>query len=437
RLVLSQARWLVSRDELKTLNESADRFAAVQGLRAERKLPRYVVLADGDNTLPVDLDNVLSVESFVHIVKERAGATLRELWPAPEQLIARGTEGAFTHELIVPFVRQRDGETERRRDRETVQPLTVSPSHHLTISPSPRRFAPGSEWLYAKLYCGAATADQVLREAVLPAAREIVASGAARQWFFLRYSDSDHHLRVRFEGDATRLLTEAWPQLQAALEPLLSDGRVWRVQLDTYEREVERYGGEVGVTLAEQLFYADSVAVAEIVARLSTGDAGMDERWRLALYGMDRLLNDFGFDLAAKLEVVKKGRAGFLAEFHANDHLHAQLSERYRTERKSLERLFDPAAHAGHALAQGLAVFAQRSAQLAPVIAQLQAAEREQRLTQPLTELVLSYLHMHVNRILRSAQRAQEMVLYDLLTRLYSARTAQASRSPQARAAAA
>jgi hypothetical protein len=27
------------------------------------------------------------------------------------------------------------------------------------------------------------------------------------------------------------------------LEPYLQDGSVWRIQLDTYERDVERYGG--------------------------------------------------------------------------------------------------------------------------------------------------------------------------------------------------
>jgi thiopeptide-type bacteriocin biosynthesis protein len=431
RLVLAQARWLVSREELKMLNDAADRFSVVQGWRAERKLPRYVVLADGDNTLPVDLDNVLSVDSFVHIVKARACATLRELWPAPDQLVALGPEGAFTHELIVPFVKKHEG---GKMQHEIASVDSIQAPSHLVPASLKRRFAPGSEWLYVKLYCGAATADQVLRTAVRPATRQILAAGAADQWFFIRYSDPDHHLRLRFHGDPVRLLTEVWPQLQAALAPMLADGRVWRVQLDTYEREVERYGGAAGNKLAEQLFFADSVAVSEILARLSTGDAGMDERWRLALAGMNCLLDDLGFDLTAKLQLVKQGRAGFLKEFNANDQLHAQLSERYRTERKSLEQLLELRVGETHALAPGRAILAQRSRQLAPSVAALKAAERAGQLTQPLAELALSYLHMHVNRLLRSSQRAQEMVLYDLLTRLYSARLAR--RQPVAQAAA-
>ncbi len=37
-----------------------------------------------------------------------------------------------------------------------------------------------------------------------------------------------------------------------------------------------------------------------------------------------------------------------------------------------------------------------------------------------------SYLHMHANRLLRSAHGAQELVLYDFLCRLYESRAARA-----------
>ena len=46
------------------------------------------------------------------------------------------------------------------------------------------------------------------------------------------------------------------------------------------------------------------------------------------------------------------------------------------------------------------------------------------QLTLPLPELAVSYLHMHANRLLRSAHRAQELVLYDFLARLYQSQAA-------------
>ncbi len=40
----------------------------------------------------------------------------------------------------------------------------------------------------------------------------------------------------------------------------------------------------------------------------------------------------------------------------------------------------------------------------------------------------MSLAHMHVNRLLRSGQRAQELVLYEMLDRIYASRSARAAR---------
>jgi hypothetical protein len=65
---------------------------------------------------------------------------------------------------------------------------------------------------------------------------------------------------------------------------------------------------------------------------------------------------------------------------------------------------------------------------LVPIVDELRSCARAGRLTVPLPELAVSYLHMHANRLLRSAHRAQELVLYDFLARLYESRAARAPR---------
>ena len=59
-----------------------------------------------------------------------------------------------------------------------------------------------------------------------------------------------------------------------------------------------------------------------------------------------------------------------------------------------------------------------------PTLRELRARESAGSLTQPVEQLADSYVHMHVNRMLRTAARAQELVLYDLLHRLYESRAA-------------
>jgi len=265
----------------------------------------------------------------------------------------------------------------------------------------------------------------VLREAAGPLVERVLGSGAADGWFFIRYSDPDWHLRLRFHGAPERLDREVLPALEVAAAPLLDDGRVWKVQLDTYEREVERYGGPDGIALAERLFKADSEAALAILAALS--DDEMERaRWRLTLRGMALLLDDLGLNLETRGSVARAAREAYGQEFRVDLSLQRQLGEKYRAERQQLDGLLDADAEPAGLPGPALAALHRRSERLAPIAAELRAAEREGRLTLSLAQLAPSYLHMHAFRLLSGAQRQQELVLYELLARLYAAHEARA-----------
>jgi thiopeptide-type bacteriocin biosynthesis protein len=415
RVILALARWRVPKRLLEPLvtTDATARFRAARALRVALGLPRWVALVDGDNELPVDLENVLSVDTFAQLVKDRGAARLEEILPFDASLCAVGPEGAFVHELVVPFVRK--------------QPDPPPPAVRRAPSDGRRSFAPGSEWLFAKLYTGPATADQVLREAVAPLVAELESAGIAQRWFFIRYGDPDWHLRLRF-----RAAPEAQPAVLAALHrhaaPLLEDGRVHKLALDTYEREVERYGGPEGIELSEALFHADSAACLAIVDTLS-GDEGADARWRLTLRGLDLLLDDLGLDLDGKRAVAGAAREGFAREMNAKGTLERQLGERFRRLRGDLEKLLAAPVDPEDWLGPGLEALARRSVAQRAVAETLRAAEREGRLTATMRDLAPSYMHMHVNRMARAAARAQELVLYDFLARLYEGRAARARKT--------
>src|SRR5262249_32351010 len=156
------------------------RWQATQRMREELGLPRHIEVADGDNALPIDLDNTLSVDTFVQLVKDRPSVLIEESFPGDDALLARGPEGRFVHEIVVPFVRVREPSPSDRVAWRASIP-----------QPERRAFAAGSEWLYAKLFTGTSTADQVLREVVAPVVAQAKESGAADHWFFIRYGDPD------------------------------------------------------------------------------------------------------------------------------------------------------------------------------------------------------------------------------------------------------
>ncbi|HME91344.1 MAG TPA: thiopeptide-type bacteriocin biosynthesis protein, partial [Myxococcaceae bacterium] len=365
------------------------------------------------------------VEAFVGLLKRDTAATLEEIHLGGDDLCVEGPDGRYTHELVVPLVRA-TGETARDENSST---RAAARDRFASV---PRRFIPGSDWLYAKLYTSPELADEVLVDEVGPVTRELIDAGAAAGWFFIRFGDPDWHLRLRVHGAPERLRAEFLPELEAAVAPLIGTGELWRLQLDSYEREVERYGGAEGLLVAEKVFNADSEAALGILELLS-GDEGADARWRFALRGMDMLLDDLGLDLEAKLAVVQAARQKFGREFRVDGQFEYQLGDKYRKERAGIEALLDPNRDEESELAPGLRLLHTRSQKLRAIASELRACEAAGRLTVALPELAQSYLHMHANRMLRSAARAQELVMYDFLVRTYESRLARARQSDASR----
>ncbi len=419
RVVLSRATWHVGKAELAPITAAvrakdkggADTVAeCVAALRAARSLPRFIVLSAGDNELPIDLDNPMLVAAFADELAGSEYTTLCELFGAPDQLLAHGPEGKFTNEVVLTFT--------RAREKTVAKPAIKAP----TIT---RSFAPGSAWLSAKLYCGRSTADRVLREVVAPVVRAALANGDATHWFFVRYADPEPHVRVRFAGDPARLAANVLPALERAAAPLTAAGAINKVVVDTYMREVERYGGDRGMELVEQLFWRDSEAVLGIVELLD-GDAGGAARWKLAVRGIDSLLETLGLDADARHSLCNEAREGLGREYFASVHLWSKIGDRFAAERADLDVVFarDPERDAAHQYEPGFQLLAARDAALAPIAAELRARDAAGELTPNLAEIAWSLVHMHANRLLHASHRAQELVLYDFVRRLHAARKA-------------
>lgn len=423
RFVLARAQWRVERREAERLlaYEPKDRAMRIREWRAARRLPRWLVLLDADNELPLDLEDEGMADTLLAQLRGRERSTLAELFPAPDRLCVRAPDGPRTHELIVPFVRVEESAASRGDAPTRTAAAEVAP----VALDVPRTFPPGSEWLTLKLYGGTMVVDDLVRDRIGPLALELVADGRAERWFFVRYADPHCHLRVRFAGDRRRLLDEVWPRVEAATAPWIADGRLWRVQFDTYEREIERYGGAEGLELCEQLFLHDSDAVVELL-RDATLEGDPDRRWRLALLGIDRLLDDLALPLEAKRELLLAARNAFHREFRASDAVARQIGAKYRAESAAIAALLAAEETDDDEWSEERAVLRRRSQQSASACEALRRASSEGRLAVPLAELAQSLIHMHCNRLLRAEARTHELVLYDFLHRHYKGALARA-----------
>lgn len=406
RTVLARARWALSSGDLRSLTSARDdesRWRAARALREDRRLPRWIAVADADNELVLDLDNVMCVDVLADIARERPFLVVVEVWPPPEHSPVTGAEGRYANEMLVPFVaRGRVGSS------VVVGPVGEGVEHE---------FPPGSEWLYAKIYAGTAGADLLLRDVVGPLVRSLRDAGHVDRWFFVRYGDPDWHLRLRLHGAPGILLETVLPAL---LESVRHSGLAGRVQLDTYQREVTRYGGPEAVVVAEQMWSADSDAV---VALLHEGGYDLAIRWRLAVAGIDLLFDDLGLDGARKAALARRLRDGYAAERGRDVALKKSIGERFRRLRADLEALVDVGGRAERLRSMGAAALLDRSTALHEPCERLRQLDAAGRLCVSPDDIAASHAHMFVNRLLRSEPRAHELVIYDFLDRLYRSRS--------------
>ncbi|MBP2834101.1 thiopeptide-type bacteriocin biosynthesis protein [Aquimarina sp. U1-2] len=277
-----------------------------------------------------------------------------------------------------------------------------------------RSFVIGGEWLYYKIYTGPKTSDLVLTNIIKPVTTSLLKNKSIDSWFFIRYSDPKPHIRVRFLYTYPAQVGDIINALYLPIKNYVDEDLIWKVQIDTYQREIERYG-ESTMQPSEIIFFHDSTLIINFLDMVE-GDEGEELRWLLGVRAIDTLLNDFKYDDDRKLKLLEGLKTGFGAEFHRNKFLTKQLDKKFRDEKDKIDNFlnFEKEDHPDYAPI--LDILEERSIQSkAAVTAILSAVTTESELD----SLMRSHIHMHMNRLFRSKNRLHEMVIYDLLYRTY------------------
>ncbi|MED1783827.1 lantibiotic dehydratase [Brevibacillus fortis] len=262
KTILSPAIWKLIPDSLglkgdpkedKIWNEAFTKW------RMEWDLPRYVYMAFGDNRILLDLDNPYHVEELRTELFKSNNIQLREKIGGTEEYWVTGPDGHFSMECVVPLLR-----------RPPIEKKINIPSYRNENVLSKEQYLkfPGSDWLFLKLYGGHQRQDEFIVDQIHAFADSMVKKGVADEWFFMRYVDPDHHIRLRFHGKPEKLMQEIFAELYPWIQECQREGFIQRMVIDTYDREVERYGGPSIMADAERVFAKDSQTTANLLRLL-------------------------------------------------------------------------------------------------------------------------------------------------------------------------
>lgn len=418
KTILSKARWRISLSDLKAKKDTSETELSelIKTFFTQNKLPNRVTISQGDNQLPIDIENSYCLQILVKDLKKFETLELHECLFNESNLLVRGPEGGYTNEIIIPWTKQVEKTGENSQEVQVKNVIDVQ-----------RSFLSGDKWHYIKIYCGVKTADTILVEILKPITEELLAEGKIAKWFFIRYADPDHHIRIRFlgEGNFHADITE---KINAALASYLKNNLIWKVQTDTYNRELERYGA-ANIDNSETLFFYDSVTVVQILSLLE-GDEGDDLRWQFALKGVNDLLESFGYDLSAKKDLMDVLGINFKKEFNIESiESKKQLGAKFRELRTKIELALQTEIDSTHEFYEVWQLFEIRKSSLIDCAKRIDELYSSHALEVQKSDLVASYIHMFLNRFCRSKQRMQEMVIYDLLHQHYKSQLARTAKS--------
>ncbi|MEM9001635.1 MAG: thiopeptide-type bacteriocin biosynthesis protein [Bacteroidota bacterium] len=284
-----------------------------------------------------------------------------------------------------------------------------------------RSFIPGSEWLYYKIYLGPKTMDAFLVEEILPLIGKLKQEKLTEKWFYIRYADPKQHLRIRFLVKPGPAQSEIINLLHDALQSWINEDLIWKVQLDTYNRELERYGTNT-MELSETLFQHDSEATLQFLDMIE-GDEGEQLRWLFGLRALDHLLGLFNYTIHEKLNTMDILKTAFGKEFGMARPLKKQLDEKFRKERKNIGHFME-IKQTDELYGPIISVLHQKERMLHPAVSAILHLKAKNSLQLAFDNLMASHIHMLMNRLFKSKNRLNEMVCYDFLYRYYKSKMA-------------
>lgn len=273
-----------------------------------------------------------------------------------------------------------------------------------------RKFIPGSEWVYCKIYTGERSADMLLSGELRSFVLGMEKSSVCDKWFFIRYRDNDgFHIRLRIHVVSTSEIGTIISGIYSTLQPAVSERKIAAIKYDTYSRELERYGC-TGYDRTEDLFWLDSSAIMDLLYSLRpTNNA--DLRWEAGLLLADDILDAYGVSLSGRLHFIESRRDAFRQEFGYNDIKYIRiLNDRYRKVRDEIRNTMD--TRLSGSLADS--ILDNRKASMSRIFSSV-----KKTLDVNAEDYISSIMHMSMNRLFASSNRLCEMVIYDYLARYY------------------
>ncbi|MGL5263618.1 MAG: lantibiotic dehydratase [Candidatus Rhabdochlamydia sp.] len=258
KTILFPAKWQLTlslieakaEDNLETLIQKIEIWANAW------KLPRFLLMAWADHQILLDRTKHFHLKEIAIRLKLDPKTPVNLIEKKGEKELVKSNLGTHRCEFVVPFL----------KNKKHFTPLII-PAVLSSIDPAIRKKPPGGEWFYAKIYLPNNNEERFLTSCLrlfTEGIRSII-----EKWFFIRFKEAGaSHIRFRCKLKELKDLSSLLSAFHLWTENLLQKNWIREVQIGTYDREIERYGGLSLIDLAETFFQADSECAFSLLSLL-------------------------------------------------------------------------------------------------------------------------------------------------------------------------
>ena len=290
RIIIQPAKWRISALKLQKENFSDWEMGFLDWTK-KHNVPQYVNYSTGDNFLKLDINNSKCRKLLYYASRKEKTILLTETFSSPDELWIQDEWGKkYCSEFVFSFIREKE---EMESFPHNI-PIIAREKKPFQIEKERLLFPGEKGWYFYKLYGMTDRMNEFLGVDLM----ELVSSlkqSTIENHFFIRYVDSKEHVRLRIRVKKEKE-SEFLFSFQEWLKEERKKGLITNVSQSVYEREIERYGGECLIEIAEEFFSADS----EFVETLKAAEYRKKIIWSkecIGIWAIKGLLDSWGMDM--------------------------------------------------------------------------------------------------------------------------------------------
>ena len=379
-IILSLEMWRLTIDDFINCNSDIDEY--IKSL----KVPRFFYIVEDDNTLLIDSRNNEMREILLSELKKKKELIITEfLDESFSSVFKNDLSKSFSNEIIIPV---------KLNSRESASHI-----NNFKLTKIKQEFFPNSEWIYYKIIVAQNFSNELIIE-LINYCEHLKSENIIETFFYIKYFSPDFHIRLRIRSKNT-FQQHIYNNIDKILKKYISKKIISKVQIDTYCRELARYGYEK-ITLFEDIFQGDSILCKAILKKTISDENSLWKYTISSILGYCKLLGLVDEQL---VDFSTKMYKNLSNEFYHNSNTNKEYNFRYKTiEKEIIEIIKDEKNKYNSFFISNIASIKEDT------ILYLKKRSNEEKFY-----YLDSIIHMHIIRTVNSQNRFYELLMYFFL----------------------